>query len=298
MAGFVNLPVNALEEQSTEKCATTSTKPAAKPGWVKCVTQERFFQRCTHHVDTERADLANFFCIQCTHSACPSCVPQHNGHTLLQIRRSSYHEVCKVNDIAKLLDTTGIQSYVINSSRVMFLNPRPHPRASKMPSPHSTSKSAFCLICSRGLQSETSTYCSLACKADWAQTNGVPLGCSDGEKKCPEPLPQHAPPHSSVLGARRAKSPDENLFTPERKEPPREKPDKPPVHSLKRKVDQVEQVEMEGELTQKLPILQNVSNGMRHTSLELRQLTMLQVEVLGRRDIHRRKGKPQRSPVY
>eukprot|EP00854_Cymbomonas_tetramitiformis_P002277 gene2277-2996_t len=160
-----------------------------------------------------------------------------------KIRRSSYHEVCKVNDIAKLLDTTGIQSYVINSSRVMFLNPRPHPRASK---------------------------------ADWAQTNGVLLGCSEGEKKGPEPLPQHAPPHSCVLGARRPKSPDENLFTPERKEPPREKPDKPPFHSLKRKVDQVEPAEQgawEAKVTQKLPVLQNVSNEMHHTGPELRQLT-------------------------
>jgi hypothetical protein len=36
--------------------------------------------------------------------------------------------VVRVQDVARMMDVGGIQTYVINSARVVFLSERPHPR--------------------------------------------------------------------------------------------------------------------------------------------------------------------------
>jgi hypothetical protein len=87
-------------------------------------------------------------------------VSPHEFEFCVQVRRSSYHDVVKVCDITRLADTSGIQSYVINGSKVLFLRRRPQPRP-----PKGAVGASQCVVCSRHLQ-DISLYCSLQCKLD------------------------------------------------------------------------------------------------------------------------------------
>ncbi len=89
---------------------------------------------------------------------CQHCVGAHRSHCLLQIRRYVYHDVIRLQDIQRLLDCSEVQTYIINSARVVFLNQRPQPRPSK-------GLGNACATCERSLQ-ESYSYCSVACKVD------------------------------------------------------------------------------------------------------------------------------------
>jgi hypothetical protein len=83
----------------------------------------------------------------------------------MQIRRSSYHDVVRVAEIQKVLDISGVQTYVINSARVIFLNERPQNQIKTSNAAISGSKpnSHLCEICKRYLL-DPFRFCSLGCK--------------------------------------------------------------------------------------------------------------------------------------
>ncbi|XVF46800.1 hypothetical protein PTKIN_Ptkin03bG0057500 [Pterospermum kingtungense] len=141
------------------------------PPWLESLLSTAFFTICPRHRDTPRNEC-NMYCLDCMND--PFCFycrsSRHKDHLVIQIRRSSYHDVVRVDEIQKVLDTSGVQTYVINSARVVFLNERPQP---KTISSSSSSKgvSHLCEICNRSLL-DPFRFCSLGCKLVGVRKNG------------------------------------------------------------------------------------------------------------------------------
>ncbi|XVE79353.1 hypothetical protein DITRI_Ditri14bG0051300 [Diplodiscus trichospermus] len=135
------------------------------PPWIESLLSTAFFTICPRHRDTPRNEC-NMYCLDCLNDAfCFYCrSSRHKDHLVIQIRRSSYHDVVRVAEIQKILDISGVQTYVINSARVLFLNERPQPKTSGGSSTSSSKGvSHLCEICSRSLL-DPFRFCSLGCK--------------------------------------------------------------------------------------------------------------------------------------
>ncbi|CAA2960447.1 zinc finger [Olea europaea subsp. europaea] len=132
------------------------------PQWLEVLLGEKFFNSCLFH-EYEKKNEENTFCLDCCICLCTHCLPSHESHRLLQIRRYVYQDVLRLKDAEKLIDCSLVQSYTTNSAKVVFLNQRPITR-------HFKTSGNFCNICDRSLQ-EPYLFCSISCKVHYMACN-------------------------------------------------------------------------------------------------------------------------------
>ncbi|XP_062221261.1 protein RGF1 INDUCIBLE TRANSCRIPTION FACTOR 1-like isoform X1 [Phragmites australis] len=129
-----------------------------KPAWLEALNTQKFFVACSFHEHAKKNEK-NICCLDCCTSICPHCVAAHRVHRLLQVRRYVYHDVVRLEDLEKLINCSSVQSYTINSSKVVFLKKRPQNRQFK-------GSGNICTSCDRSLQ-EPYFHCSLDCKVEY-----------------------------------------------------------------------------------------------------------------------------------
>ncbi|XP_010541173.1 PREDICTED: uncharacterized protein At3g50808-like [Tarenaya hassleriana] len=129
---------------------------ARKPAWLEGLMAETFFASCGVHEGWSHKNEKNVFCLTCCVSLCPHCVPFHQSHPLLQVRRYMYQDVVLLSDLENFIDCSYIKPYTLNGAKVIYLNQRAQTSAVS---------SNVCRHCYKVIQ-EPFHFCSLSCKVD------------------------------------------------------------------------------------------------------------------------------------
>nr|TKR66539.1 hypothetical protein D5086_0000310150 [Populus alba] len=110
------------------------------PPWLESLLSTSFFTVCRTHGDESRNEC-NMYCLDCEGDAfCFYCrSSRHKDHQVIQIRRSSYHDVVRVAEIQKPKYGKGVAH--------------------------------ICVICGRSLL-DPFRFCSLGCKIVGVKRNG------------------------------------------------------------------------------------------------------------------------------
>ncbi|KAK3153374.1 hypothetical protein QOZ80_2BG0171460 [Eleusine coracana subsp. coracana] len=185
--------------------ASATARGEEWPRWLRPLLSARFFSHCGTHADSHRSGECNQFCLDCSSGAlCSLCIAHgHRDHHTIQIRRSSYHDVIRVSDIQRFLDIAGVQTYVINSARVIFLNERPqHHKPGSGGGKAASASANLCEVCARSLL-DNFRFCSLGCKV---------VGCSPDPVKARNRL--RYPDGSSSSSSLRTGTTNDRSFTP------------------------------------------------------------------------------------
>ncbi|XP_026381454.1 uncharacterized protein LOC113276075 [Papaver somniferum] len=126
--------------------------------WLRPLLEANYFIPCGDHGEEISKSECKYFCLDCMgKSICSYCLIHHREHRIVQIRRSNYHNVIRVNEVQKHIDISGVQHYVINNAEIVFLNEHPQFR-------HGKGVTNICEICARTLL-DSFRFCSLGCKA-------------------------------------------------------------------------------------------------------------------------------------
>lgn len=139
------------------------------PGWLApFLSIDEFFGHCSIH--SNRSGLGknekNHFCLHCCYEGplCPTCVAEsHAGHSTIQVRRASHRDVVRIVDISKFLDISSMQTYTINSAKILFLQSKPQPKFTK-------GALHYCETCHRST-ADPVRFCSMLCKLIGIQEN-------------------------------------------------------------------------------------------------------------------------------
>ncbi|KAK1275963.1 hypothetical protein QJS04_geneDACA003753 [Acorus gramineus] len=128
------------------------------PPWLEALNTQKFFVGCLVHKNSKKNEN-NICCLNCCTSICTHCLPHHQFHRLIQVRRYVYHNVVQLEDLNKFIDCSNVQTYTINNAKVVFIKKRPLSRQFK-------GLGNICTSCDRALQ-EPYIHCSLECKVNY-----------------------------------------------------------------------------------------------------------------------------------